>query len=280
MSTKIYNGYKLKNNMSFQKITIFCQMIGDLINEEREKLIVSLFTNIFIDDLICILSGGYPQDKNLKFLISFEIYNEYKKRSDKIKQTKQRDPLYDFEFEIVFIPIKNKILCLLYTEQSNFIKIWENQSEIEEYGYWNNTDKPENLSEKDWDKRKIDWDEALPNYSIPSNRGLIYNPYFEYFPLTNDFIKNISKDKVHKILSKTLLRQWWDKKHKELYNSKNKNLSYYMNFIRKLNKFINLSDSKKIVNRCKLKSKWRLKYWDKIIKANKYSDIYDILWRT
>lgn len=32
---------------------------------------------------------------------------------------------------------------------------------VEEYGYWNNTDKPGNLSDRQWDARRRNWDRAL-----------------------------------------------------------------------------------------------------------------------
>ena len=42
---------------------------------------------------------------------------------------------------------------------------------MKEYGYWNNTDKPDEISAKDWNKRRINWDKALPT-GIPIMDGI------------------------------------------------------------------------------------------------------------
>lgn len=43
---------------------------------------------------------------------------------------------------------------------------------IEEYGYWNNTDKPDNISEEAWIKRSDDWNNALTDIGVASQHGL------------------------------------------------------------------------------------------------------------
>ena len=57
--------------------------------------------------------------------------------------------------------------------------IWADM-DIEEYGYWNNTDQPEELTENEWDERGIFWDEALGKSGIPSKNSLILELKKEY----------------------------------------------------------------------------------------------------
>ena len=44
--------------------------------------------------------------------------------------------------------------------------------EIEEYGYWNNTDKPDGITNEEWKNCGDDWDAALPGLGVPSRCGL------------------------------------------------------------------------------------------------------------
>ena len=51
-----------------------------------------------------------------------------------------------------------------------------NSFEFEDYSYWNNTDKPEDVSVREWNKRFKVWEEICPD--CPANNSLMYNPHF------------------------------------------------------------------------------------------------------
>lgn len=55
---------------------------------------------------------------------------------------------------------------------------------FEDYSYWDNSDKPDDISNREWKKRLEVWDMVCPD--IPANTSLVYAPYFqtnESFPL-------------------------------------------------------------------------------------------------
>lgn len=282
MSTKIHNGYQLQNKTTFADLNLFCQKLGEQISKKREELVEQLFSDLFMNDIVSIFSGDYLyfEKVNLKRNIVFCLSEICENEQNKIKTIGARNPRFDFDFEVVFIHSSQKILCLLYTEKREFVNIWESQPGVEEYGYWNNSDKPENLSEKDWDKREIDWDEALPGYTPPSKRGLVYIPDDKYIfgIFNNEFKKMLSKKEALRKLSQSLLRQWWVKKHKDLYNLKSQRLSYYIGFFNALENFIKTKDSKKLQKRYELKANWRLKNWNKIIESKTYQEVFEFFW--
>ena len=86
------------------------------------------------------------------------------------------------EGSLSIIPIHDSILILAYgtceevmdfilhspgtDETHNLIKKYN----LEYYGYWNNTDPDDSVSEEDWDKREKDWEEALPS-GVPAVHG-------------------------------------------------------------------------------------------------------------
>lgn len=105
------------------------------------------------------------------------------------KKTKKKD-IYDLSNEfhkknylnvnsivsvkICFFPYKKNIL-IMNCSDFLFDDIY-NSFEFEDYSYWNNTDKPEDVSVREWNKRFKVWEEVCPD--CPANNSLMYNPHF------------------------------------------------------------------------------------------------------
>ena len=193
MSTKIYNGYKLPN-MSLLELHDFCMKLKKNIREELEKLYISklslLATNIidniklgfFTTDSVKEYFNNY-NSKNKDTIIpslAAEIYmHECRKR---IKVSNQRDPFSDFSFDVTFFPTANNILAITFTDQKTFREIWESQSNVEYYGYWNNTDPIDGISYEDWEKRGEEWDEVLGEDAVPALNGFTFDPIADNYP--------------------------------------------------------------------------------------------------
>lgn len=63
--------------------------------------------------------------------------------------------------EAVLIPVgPGKTLALSYGD-SNLQNEFARVAKAKEYGYWDNTDKPENVEQRQWGQRKRDWQKAL-----------------------------------------------------------------------------------------------------------------------
>lgn len=65
-----------------------------------------------------------------------------------------------------------RFLATFYSEKQEFIEIWESYPGIKEYMYYNNTDKPDNLTLKQWKKRQSDWEKAIPSFH-PYESGIV-----------------------------------------------------------------------------------------------------------
>jgi len=137
----------------------------ELIAQKYAFICSQLIDSIFIFDSVNFLDiwkeYNIALDKH-PYAVAFEIMKKHRN---------WRDPEFDFSCEIVFIPVKSQVLGIPYTEQEEHIKIIESMPGYEEYGYWNNTDRPDNLSEARWDKRRDDWDLALPGLGISNLSG-------------------------------------------------------------------------------------------------------------
>jgi len=177
MSTKIYNGYYIENRSLMELYEFVMNLrkrMGDTLREIYYKMMADICTNLIDTAAIqkiekdLLKQYGIKTDKDSPLYTAFTIL--MKNRSE-TKKTVRRNPDYNYECTLVFIPIRDKILCLLYTEQAEFKTVWENTDGIHEYSYWNNMDKPRDLTEKEWEKRRKDWDEGLGKIGVPALRG-------------------------------------------------------------------------------------------------------------
>jgi hypothetical protein len=97
-------------------------------------------------------------------------------RAKDIAKTKTRDPDADVSCEAC---VRRYGLALLYTENEEMRKAWESlefegEPVVKPWPYWNNTDKPDDLTDEEWDRRGKDCDEALGGHGClaPAECGL------------------------------------------------------------------------------------------------------------
>jgi hypothetical protein len=178
MSTKIYNGYKLPS-MSLMQTLRFCKAFRDKVRKRAESLygkrIIALATDIF-DRLTLNLPVEEIEKKGCAFVAAF---SHSCKQIAEVRKTGMRNTDWDFMCDVTLIPTPRKILALLFTEQESFRKIWRDLDGVEEYGYWDNTDQPESITEQEWHQRGKDWDKYL-GYDAPCVAGLTISCFGSY----------------------------------------------------------------------------------------------------
>lgn len=123
---------------------------------------------------------------NFDFMGSSEfIAKEMVKQKVFIGETKNTAiGVLDLQNEIALFPTDNKILFLAYGDKLETVlnkllkskkkddREFCNKYGFEYYGFWNNTDRPSGISQKQWDARGKEWDDVLnPDY-IPSLHGI------------------------------------------------------------------------------------------------------------
>ena len=159
MSTKIYNGYKLPpltHVALIEALRNFNYLITKQAKKEYRKLFGDIASNVI--DSYSLGYKLYLNNKSYNTNTSSIVDNYLNNKRKEIKNTGLRDPEFDFECSLVIIPKEDKHLACLFTERKSFTKIWEELPIVREYGYWNNSDKLETVSEKAWEQRKVDWE--------------------------------------------------------------------------------------------------------------------------
>lgn len=184
MSTTIYNGYRLPKGLTLRQLFVW---VKDL-RKDMEKIAVSEVHQHFyenavrcFDEEVLIASGLIvPNEKREEYLrarsgsllshVQIEADNQ---RMEKKRQN-YRDPLYDTDTSMVVIPDGKRLYAMLYSPQKKITNFFEAVEGIEEYGYWNNSDQPDEISDAAWRTRGKRWDRILGLKGIPSEAGATF----------------------------------------------------------------------------------------------------------
>lgn len=199
MSTKIFGGKAIYDISTLyeleQRVDEMRKVCGDLAKEEASKLIANKLSFIidkdnnedhdtnWIEELGDIkLMGAYDHHHRVKeFLRKFVItnalsdndkeekhysaliflYELLQEKRNIIRELGRRDPSYDFDLNVSFYPLKDKILFSVNCEND---KMYREAIRIlggEDYGYWDNTDPDKNVTEEEWEQRREDWNEVI-----------------------------------------------------------------------------------------------------------------------
>lgn len=149
MSIKIYNGLKISDTNLF--LIELQALKSKLIKEySNENLRLAFLEWCF-----------YKKNTKTTFDTEVEISDYAKFNKDFISNKKSYELGYSNDYDLSISYFPNQSLAIPYCENKNLIsKLLEFES-VTEYQYWNNTDKPESISEKSWNTREIKWSKAL-----------------------------------------------------------------------------------------------------------------------
>ena len=186
MSTKIFNGYQI-HLPSGTDLFDFVEQITKPLQETYQNLYTQraiLDAVVLWDHAQRVTQGLEPDSDEVidDSMVPVAIAEQRMwARQRRIVETGLRDPAYDFGFNVTFLAgrdqnqvLTSELYALIYTEQQNLVDVWETQTGVENYGYWDNTDKTEEVSELEWDTRREVWDQIL-GYNKPVTKGLSWS---------------------------------------------------------------------------------------------------------
>lgn len=165
MSTKIYNGYVIPL-MSLEELTTKCAEFRKIIANHIKQIYKEIYVKLLVSalDNRCIGLQKIKTDTIFSTVNDF-LYKEFE-RSDQGYRS-----YVDASFSFTLFPMKDKILAMIFSEQDTLIKIFIDYFHAQSYCYFNNTDKPEEVSDLEWEQRYNDWDSVLKNDYIPALNG-------------------------------------------------------------------------------------------------------------
>jgi len=158
MSTKIYTAYKLKNPEYFEtwlKKTV-------LLTRQRAR---EAFVDCFIryhnpemlkEEISKKATKGDSPKLALLHLIHL-LHEKYREVALKYYRS-----FYYFGLELAIYLHKGQYYIIPHSDALNKVfDFLKEDKDLYKYGYWNNVDEPEDVSDKEWEQRKNDWNEIF-----------------------------------------------------------------------------------------------------------------------
>lgn len=122
--------------------------------DDRMSVIRDILRVFMIDeDDVYRISKTFMENKEFALSTVLDMHTR------KCIRTDIRVP-FDYSCYIQVHRVYNQILCCLYTQEDSMRKAFEQLPFVEEYSYWNNTDRPSSISEKEWNSRRDAWDKV------------------------------------------------------------------------------------------------------------------------
>ena len=186
LSAKIYTGVKLEAN-SIYELTKLVKLIRGkltlLAQEEYAKAIARMVEQAYAYQKYgVLLDGGLKDPSLIKDVQPDKLLWEICKISRQTMKANKSSETYlelvrelDFNVRLTAFALPDgRFLGIPYVENDVLRKALLDTPEVQEYGYWDNVDKPDNVSDEEWEQRETDWTTALTGIGIPLNDGFTY----------------------------------------------------------------------------------------------------------
>lgn len=175
MSIKIYSGYTLKPDTN---VFEFTEKLRGVLNPIRDRIdaeiiygyaVMEFDSNLFSNNLDVELK---TENELKRTVWNTGLSNYIKDQKNVNKNSYSYDPN---RFEATFGRDERtgRILVITYCENKQLMDAWHSLPEVSEYGYWNNTDEPENVTSEEWDERGNVWDRVI-GHNAPSEGMLSF----------------------------------------------------------------------------------------------------------
>lgn len=244
MSTKIYNGLRIKY-MTMQELIPFSKelraQLEPIAKEEflksytkmLEEAIVFIQTGVQIDSCIHnyneLSALENPTFKDVNRIIDKEI-RQFIKANKSATTITESVSAFDFDTSLCVFPLSRKILSVPICNNERLMNALLENENITAYGYWNNTDKPDNVSNREWNTRKSDWDKALPGIGVLRENGFIFDLIDTMWD-AYDFVYNVETiypflTDVNTLISRVAKSKLLSEKYNEFRKEESANESY------------------------------------------------------
>ena len=180
MSTKIYSGIRFTDT-DFHKLEAKLRnlrlQIMDLVRDKKAKFVAEKATAISDRRALSLLDPAEDEDRS-PYIRAVSHLRKADENNYEGKREKFIEFAYpDYTFEIVIFARGGRFYGMSFVHDRDLEALLNEQKWIEEFGYWDNTDKPDSISSADWRKRKYLWDRIFDRCycSVPANGGFTVN---------------------------------------------------------------------------------------------------------
>lgn len=169
MSTKIYNGLRLRGYTFEQALALLKSIRPDCVQAARSYTAgIAAHQMAELSDL----AFNFPDVDGRNPWWS--VHDRIGEAQRKVLGRGERCVTWDSSFDICLIPYKGYLLALYYIENDHgYVKALK-EAGFEDFSYQNSTDRPESVTEFQWAARAQAWNVALPRSTSPAAQGFTY----------------------------------------------------------------------------------------------------------
>lgn len=161
MSTKIYEAWRIPKS----RINEFLAIINDGMFKNALARVKELMGKVSLIEAEQHTKTKYPDVDSVKYpkryvrIIRYYMWEKVLEEAKKASEGSQRDPTHCLDCGVNIWIYKNHAYSIPNGEQF----LWKGIKYppwVEDYAYWNNTDQPEGITQKQWDARGKVWDKV------------------------------------------------------------------------------------------------------------------------
>lgn len=151
MSTKIYEAYRLKKSSDLWAFTHDTYIEGRKILKAQIR---TLYENLLKKKADAAIAEGR------KPLIGEGLFEAQKTVRDLLKEeeTSPYKSYLNLNVTLTLREYKGRIVVIPYGDNKEVSKLLKSDPRLVEYSYWNNTDRPEEVSAREWKRRETFYD--------------------------------------------------------------------------------------------------------------------------
>jgi hypothetical protein len=167
MSTKLHHGYRLAVGTDPFTFIAAARTALDPVRDRADAGVLAERAVEIIDRAV-VDGTGVPLRYGMPVGPLENALHELDEEQAKLKTTDWGHDPNRLKLSIGRDPETGLLAVLLFAEASLLVEAFWGLPEVEEYGYWNNTDQPDGVTDAEWDERRSFWDRVLPGYTPPA----------------------------------------------------------------------------------------------------------------
>lgn len=167
MSTKIYDGFAIADDVDLFDLS---EQAREVLDPIRDELDFGACAEVAISNLVQRMFGvdeNAPLRDGESLLLS-GYFGWRQRMLDEDPKYTWHDP-HRFSFTVMRDPDTGKRYGIAHAARRRLIEAFMGLDGISEFGYWDNTDRPDHVTEDEWDLRRDTWDRMVP-WGVPALR--------------------------------------------------------------------------------------------------------------
>lgn len=168
MSTKLHSGYRLAAGTDPFAFIKSARAALDPVRDQLDARLVAQMVTTKID--AAALAGDLTQRRH-----PADVVLDWAREQKKLPDTSYEKDPNRLEVAFGLDAVTNRYGAYLYCETAELTAAFEALPEVEEYGYWNNTDQPAGVTDEEWAERRRFWDHVMPDDGVPVNTMLSWS---------------------------------------------------------------------------------------------------------